>query len=110
MAQNQNLVFCSQQSFYRGGAACPANDFQQQHNFEERTRGFEGQQASSLFPLNINKMQVSLSGNSDGVSFTIETHNSNAHQKDRAPPVSWTKIDEMCTKIILSHHRLRWSG
>merc|ERR550534_2341420 len=33
----------SQQSFYRGGgAACPPNDFQQQHNFEERTRGFEG--------------------------------------------------------------------
>merc|ERR1719278_769036 len=78
----------SQQSFYRGGAACPANDFQQQHNFDERTRGFEGQQASSLFPLNINKMQVSLSGNSDGVSFTIETHNSNALKKaaDRAPP------------------------
>ena len=106
----QNLICCSQQSFYRGGAACPANDFQQQHNFEERTRGFESQQASSLFPLNINKMQVSLSGNSDGVSFTIETHNSNAHQKDRAPPVSWTKYDEMCTKIILSHHRPRWSG
>ena len=88
ISQNQDLICCSQQSFYRGGAACPANDFQQQHNFDERTRGFEGQQASSLFPLNINKMQVSLSGNSDGVSFTIETHNSNAHQKDRAPPVS----------------------
>jgi len=84
----------SQQSFYRGGAACPANDFQQQHNFEERTRGFEGQQASSLFPLNINKMQVSLSGNSDGVSFTIETHNSNAHQKDRAPPAKVERLGD----------------
>jgi len=73
----------SQQSFYRGGP----NEFQQHGGFDpDRGRGFEGQQASSLFPLNINKMQVSLSGNSDGVSFTIETHNSNALQKDRAAP------------------------
>merc|ERR1719490_276618 len=76
---------CSQQSFYRG------NEFEQ-HGFEPDRgggRGFKaGQQASSLFPLNINKMQVSLTGNSDGVSFTIETHNSNALKKaaDRAPP------------------------
>merc|ERR1719500_653705 len=72
----------SQQSFYRG------NEFEQ-HGFEPDRgggRGFEaGQQASSLFPLNINKMQVSLTGNSDGVSFTIETHNSNALKK-AAPP------------------------
>jgi len=76
----------SQQSFYRGGG----NEFEQ-HGFDPDRGGrpFEaGQQASSLFPLNINKMQVSLSGNSDGVSFTIETHNSNALKKaaDRAPP------------------------
>merc|ERR1719242_319872 len=74
----------SQQSFYRGGG----NEFEQ-HGFDPDRggRGFEaGQQASSLFPLNINKMQVSLTGNSDGVSFTIETHNSNALKKnaDRA--------------------------
>jgi len=30
---------------------------------------------SSIFPLNINKMQVSVSGATDGLSFTIETHN-----------------------------------
>jgi len=82
----------SQQSFYRGGP----NEFQQHGGFDpDRGRGFEGQQASSLFPLNINKMQVSLTGNSDGVSFTIETHNSNALQKDRAaPPVSNTTTSE----------------
>ena len=41
-------------------------------------------QASSLFPLNINKMQVSLSGPSDGLSFTIETHNTSGRQRDSA--------------------------
>jgi len=86
----------SQQSFYRGGP----NEFQQHGpaGFDpDRGRGFEGgsQQASSLFPLNINKMQVSLTGNSDGVSFTIETHNSNALKKaaDRAPPAKVERGD-----------------
>jgi len=96
----------SQQSFYRG------NEFEQ-HGFEPDRgggRGFEaGQQASSLFPLNINKMQVSLTGNSDGVSFTIETHNSNALKKaaDRAPPVSMTMhTSEPC--LNLTKYRRRW--
>lgn len=45
-------------------------------------RGGGQEQASSLFPLNINKMQVSLSGPSDGLSFTIETHNTSGRQRD----------------------------
>ena len=45
---------------------------------------FSLSQASSLFPLNINKMQVSLSGPSDGLSFTIETHNTSGRQRDSA--------------------------
>jgi len=49
----------------------------QQNNFQnlfmKQSRDEKSQQ-SSLFPLNINKMHVSLSGSSDGVSLTIETH------------------------------------
>merc|ERR1719483_252304 len=64
------------QPFYRP----PYNHHPQQaeynpfQNFFMRTNNEDPTQQSSLFPLNINKMQVSLSGASDGVSLTIETN------------------------------------
>jgi len=106
----------SQQSFYRGGGP---NEFQQSFDPVSDRRGFEtgGQQASSLFPLNINKMQVSLTGNSDGVSFTIETHNSPAkvergdgrgswHEDQRYPSPATSPISHRETDSNpLRHHQ-----
>jgi len=95
----------SQQSFYRGGGP---NEFQQSFDPVSDRRGFEtgGQQASSLFPLNINKMQVSLTGNSDGVSFTIETHNSPAKVERGDGRGSWhedQRYPSPATSPISSH-------
>jgi hypothetical protein len=61
-----------------------------------------GQQAASLFPLNINKMQVNLTGANAGVSFTIETHNTVAQQKPNYH-VSMSHIN-MIKLVPLSQH------
>eukprot|EP00092_Neocalanus_flemingeri_P000134 GFUD01000140.1.p1 GENE.GFUD01000140.1~~GFUD01000140.1.p1 ORF type:complete len:729 (-),score=108.39 GFUD01000140.1:177-2363(-) len=56
------------------------------HNLFMKTNNEDKTQQASLFPLNINKMHVSLSGATDGVSLTIETHQGkNKTQQNRSP-------------------------
>jgi len=66
-----------------------------QNLFLKQNREDKSQQ-SSLFPLNINKMHVSLSGSSDGVSLTIETHQGqNKNQLSRnSTETSQSKTEE----------------
>ena len=67
------------------------NLFMKQNN-EDKT------QQSSLFPLNINKMHVSLSGSSDGVSLTIETHQGQNKNQQNPPPRNSTETSQVFKK------------
>lgn len=70
------------QSFYRP----PYNhhphqtDYNPFQNLFMKSNNEDKSHQSSLFPLNINKMHVSLSGATDGVSLTIETHKNKPNQ------------------------------
>lgn len=58
-------------------------------------------QQSSLFPLNINKMHVSLSGSSDGVSLTIETHQGQNKNQQNPPPRNSTETSQVFKRNAL---------
>lgn len=69
------------------------NLFMKQNN-EDKT------QQSSLFPLNINKMHVSLSGSSDGVSLTIETHQGQNKNQQNPPTRNSTETSQVVTNAL----------
>eukprot|EP00090_Calanus_glacialis_P001517 TRINITY_DN11088_c0_g1_i1.p1 TRINITY_DN11088_c0_g1~~TRINITY_DN11088_c0_g1_i1.p1 ORF type:complete len:725 (-),score=121.67 TRINITY_DN11088_c0_g1_i1:197-2371(-) len=80
------------------------NLFMKQNN-EDKT------QQSSLFPLNINKMHVSLSGSSDGVSLTIETHQGQNKNQQNPPTRNSTETSQnkLEQDFINNGARNRWS-
>ena len=74
---NSNEFYFSRPPFYRPPYQPNMNHQGDQNPFQNlflKQSREDSSQQSSLFPLNINKMHVSLSGSSDGVSLTIETH------------------------------------
>ena len=73
----------------------PFQNLFMKQNTEDKT------QQSSLFPLNINKMHVSLSGSSDGVSLTIETHQGQNKNQQNPPPRNSTETSQVFKRNAL---------
>jgi len=99
------------QSFYRppysqAGEYNPFQNLFMKQNNEDKT------QQSSLFPLNINKMHVSLSGSSDGVSLTIETHQGqNKNQQIPSPRnAAENSQNKLEADYINNGSRSRWNS
>jgi len=85
------------QPFYRPPYPSPLGHHGEHNPFQNlfvKQNNEDKTQQSSLFPLNINKMHVSLSGSSDGVSLTIETHQGQNKNQQNSQPRNSTETSQ----------------